>query len=76
MSGPDHTRKHEDGGELGATANAIILLGVLMGATDWRKLEAHYELLRIEPSTAFMRLRHRVTGNTYRVAVSQLDGME
>lgn len=61
---------------LGPTHNSNLLLGAVMAAINWPMVERTYEVLDLDVPTNALRLRHRLTGNTYRIAVVQLDGVE
>ena len=59
--------------EMGVTGNAILLLGYIAGALGRDDL---YEAISAEPVVGTQIVRHRTTGNLYRIAVVQIEGVE
>lgn len=62
--------------DMGVTSNAILLLGYIAGAMLSRRDGATYPLRDARPDAGELILEHIVSGNTYRVSVVQLTGVE
>lgn len=60
---------------MGVTGNAIILLGYLAGAVDRLGEDARYRFVAGGAGGEAI-VQHRDNGNTYRVSVVQLEGIE
>jgi hypothetical protein len=62
---------NEIGLGMGVTGNAVLLLGYIAGAIG---REGTYEFVEAQPDDATQTVRHAVTGNLYRISVTQIEG--
>ena len=60
---------------MGVTGNAVLLLGYVAGSIG-RADEPTYEVESADAASGCQVVRHILSGNTYRISVVQLDGVE
>lgn len=65
-----------DGKHMGVTANAVLLLGYIGGRLLLGPDDTMYEFVEADAAAGTQIVRHRLTDNTYRIAVVQLAGSE
>ncbi|MGI4732908.1 MAG: hypothetical protein ACRYFW_14340 [Janthinobacterium lividum] len=64
--------------DMGVTGNAILLLGYVGAGIIWPPSgdAPTYELDEVDSAAGTQVVRHIRTGNTYRISIVQLDGVE